>query len=350
VAEDAGFQFATVESRPISKIVECNAEIAYDGNSYAHIGAQVPGIIAEVHKDLGDTVKGGEPLVTITSTHLGAAKATYLQAAAAVALWQRNHSRETDLLDRGVSTEKDLIEAETRLSESRISLSEAKQALLSFGLSEKQIKDLRKSEDTSARYVVAAPFAGIVVDRHATVGEVVEPSRLLFAVADVSKMWALIDVYESDLLEIRTGQSVVLQVEGLRGEPIAGQITWVSSQVDPQTRTLQARAEFDNSLGLLRANMFAHAAITVRDHEPALVVPASSVQWEGCCNVVFVKNSETVYQPRKVHLGISTGTVYEVLSGVSRGEEIVTQGSFLLKTELMKGSIGTGCCEVNPGA
>lgn len=350
VAADAGLQFAAVESRPISKTVECNAEIAYDGNRYAQIGAQVPGIVAEVHKDLGDTVKLGEALVTITSTHLGAAKASYLQAAAAVALWQRNHSREADLLDRGVSTEKDLLEAETHLAESRISLSEAEQTLLSFGLSEKQIEDLRENKDTSARYVVTAPFSGIVVGRHATVGEVVDPSRLLFAVADVSHMWALIDVYESDMREVRVGQPVVLQVEGLPGESLVGHITWVSSQLDPQTRTLQARAEFDNSRGLLRANMFAHASVTVRDHVQALVVPTSSVQWEGCCNVVFVKESETVYEPRKVHLGVSTGTVYEVLSGVGHGDEVVTQGSFLLKTELLKGSIGAGCCEVNPGA
>jgi len=79
-------------------------------------------------------------------------------------------------------------------------------------------------------------------------------------------------------------------------------------------------------------------------------VPASAVQWEGCCNVVFVKKSNTAYEPRKVHLGIATGSVYQVLNGVNVGEEIVTQGSFLLKTEILKGSIGAGCCEVQPGA
>jgi cobalt-zinc-cadmium efflux system membrane fusion protein len=95
--------------------------------------------------------------------------------------------------------------------------------------------------------------------------------------------------------------------------------------------------------------MFAEARISVRDRQPALVVPTASVQWEGCCNVVFVKRSETVYEPRKVHLGVGTGTVYEVLSGVGQGEEVVTQGSFLLKTEILKGSIGAGCCETHPG-
>ncbi len=350
IADQAGLEFATIESRSITKIVESNAEVAYDGNRYAEIAAQVPGIVAAVHKDFGDTIELGEALITITSSHLGAAKASYLQAVASVALWQRNHAREADLLERGVSTEKDLLEAETRLAESRISLSEAGQALLSFGLSKMQIEDVRRTDDTSARYAITAPFSGIIVDRQATIGEQVDPSTPLFAVADVSRMWAIIDVYESDLREIQVGQPVVLHVEGLPGESFAGQITWVSSQVNPQTRTLRARAEFDNSRGLLRAHMFAQASVSVRDRQQSLVVPEASVQWEGCCNVVFVKKSETVYEPRKVHLGVATGTVYEVLSGLSRGDDVVTQGSFLLKTEILKGSIGAGCCEVDPGA
>ena len=126
-------------------------------------------------------------------------------------------------------------------------------------------------------------------------------------------------------------------------------ITWVAAHVDPRTRTLEARAELQNPGGILKANMFARASVEVRDRHPALVVPVDAVQWEGCCNVVFVKQSETLYEPRKVLLGVNTGTAYEVLDGLTGGEEVVTQGSFLLKTELLKGSIGAGCCEVNPG-
>lgn len=350
ISAQAGLELATVDIRPITKTVECNAEIAYDGRRHARIASQVPGIVSEVIRDFGDSVKAGEPLLTITSPHLGAAKAAYLQAGASVDLWESNHTREVGLLERGVSTEKDLLEAENHLAESRIALSEAEQALLGLGLASEEIQKVRRAEDTSGRYVVTAPFDAVVVDRLAAIGEVVDVSKTLMAVADVSRMWALLDVYESDLRDVRVGQPVVLNVEGLRGEPVAGHITWVSSHVDPRTRTLRARAELDNSHGMLRANMFAHASIGVRDRTPCLVVPESAVQWEGCCNVVFVKRSETEFEPRKVHLGVATGTLYEVLSGVEAGEEIVTEGSFLLKTEILKGSIGAGCCEVDPGA
>ena len=90
--------------------------------------------------------------------------------------------------------------------------------------------------------------------------------------------------------------------------------------------------------------------VAVRDRQPTMIVPRESVQWEGCCNVVFVKQNETTFVPRKVHLGPSSGAFYEVISGVEDGDVVVTQGSFLLKTEILKTNIGAGCCEAQPGS
>ncbi len=349
IAAQAGLEYATVETRPLTETVRCNAEVTYDGNRTARVVAQAPGVVAEIHRDLGDSVAAGEALVTITSPRLGAAKASYLRAVAIAALWRRNHEREAELLARGASTEKDLREAATRLAESRFSLSAAEQELLSYGFSGPQIEKILRTEDTDARYIVRAPLPGIVVDRRVVTGEGADPTKTLFTLADVSRMWANLDFHVADLRAIRTGQPVVLQADGLPGETFAGRITWVGNQVDPRTRTLRARAEFDNRNGLLRDHMFARASVAVRDRRPSLVVPAEAVQWEGCCNVVFIRESDTVFVPRQVHLGISTGTVHEVLAGVADGEEVVTSGSFLLKTEILKGSIGAGCCEVDPG-
>jgi len=349
IATEAGLEYATARVEAVSRTLECNAELAYDGNRHARLAPQVSGIVSSVDKDLGQRVEPGDVLATIVSPAFGAAKAAYLRADAVVALWEKNHAREADLLARGVSTEKDLVEADTHLAESRITLSRAEQELISLGLSSAQITRVKKTGDTTARYQVTAPFAGVVVERHAVQGEVCDPSQPLFAIADVARMWALLDVYESEAREIQAGQPVMLQVEGLTGIPFAGTITWVSSQLDPRTRTLRARAELDNSEGLLRANMFARATVTVREQMPTVVVPREAVQWEGCCNVVFVKTSETTFVPRKVHLGPATGTVFEVMQGLKGGETVVTQGSFLLKTEILKGNIGAGCCEAQPG-
>jgi len=350
VAQEAGLEFAEVKVQPVSRTLECNAILDYDGNRFARLAPQVGGLVQSVEKDLGDRVEPGEVLAVIVSPAFGAAKAAYLQARASEALWARNHAREKDLLTRGVATERDLLEAETSLAESRIAKSRAEQELMGLGLSFDQIAEVARTGDTTNKYRVTAPFTGVVVERQASVGELSDPSVPLFTVADVTRMWARLDVYESDIRDIRTSQLVVLHVEGLPGDAVAGRITWVSTQLDPRTRTLQARAELDNPDGTLRANMFARAVVTVREALPTVVVPRAAVQWEGCCNVVFVMDSPTRFLPVKVHLGPTAGPMVEVRRGLKGGETVVTQGSFLLKTEILKGSIGAGCCEAQPGS
>ena len=350
IAEEAGLEFAEVRIAPVTRTLECNAILEYDGNRFARLAPQIGGLVQSVAKDLGDQVVKGDVLAVIVSPAFGAAKAAYLQAVAAEALWQKNHAREKDLLSRGVATERDLLEAETSLAESRIARSRTEQELMGLGLTSEQIAQVARGRDTTYQYQVIAPFAGVVVERQASVGELSSPSAPLFAVADISRIWALLDVYETDIQDIKPGQSVVLHVEGLEGDPVGGETTWVSTNLDPRTRTLQARAVLHNPDGVLRANMFARAVVTVREAKPTVVVPRAAVQWEGCCNVVFVKESNTTFRPTKVHLGPTTGSMVEVRRGLVGGETVVTQGSFLLKTEILKGNIGAGCCEAQPGS
>ena len=349
VARAVALKYARVESRDVTQTILCNAEITYDRNRYARLASRAAGVIRTVNKDLGRAVTTGETLAIVDSTDLGTAKAEYLQALAFVTLWERNHARETRLLESGAAVERDMLEAETRLAESRIALSRAAQRLRNLGLSAAQLKDVAKKRDASSQLPLLAPFSGVVVDRSAVVGEVVDTQRSLLSVADTSKMWAMLDIYESDVQKISIGQSVVFAAEGLPDEQRGGHVAWISSHVDRRTRTLKVRAEISNQDGLLRSGMFGKAIITVRKNEAALVIPKDAVQWEGCCNVVFVKRSETSFEPHKVKLGYETNRFFVVEQGVDKGETIVTTGSFFLKTEILKGSIGAGCCEVEPG-
>lgn len=346
VAASIGLEFVEVRRRPITETIQCNAEVAYDGNRYVRVSSPVPGRLRAVRVVLGQEVKAGDVLLVVDSAELAAAKAEYLQSMAALELWERNDARERNLLRRGVSTEKDAMEAETRLVEVRISLSRAEQRLRSLGLVEKSIADIGENSDTSPLLPIASPLAGVVVERSAVVGESVVTTTALVAVADTSDMWAVLDLMEGDLGHVRPGQPVVLTVDGLRGETFGGRVTWIASEVDTRTRTIKVWAQIDNADGLLRANMFGRARIAVHDEEAVLVVPKAAVQWEGCCNIVFVRHSDTLFEPRKVRLGSATENHYEVLEGLAAAESVVTQGSYLLKTEILKGSIGAGCCEV----
>lgn len=345
IAERAGFSYETVTKQEVSQTLICNAELAYDGSRYAHLAPRAPGVVQAVHADLGEQVPAGHVLATVDSAALGEAKADCLQAAAMVKLWDKSFAREQRLMSRGVATERQVIEAETKLTESRIALGRAKQRLRSLGMAGSAIEAVITTGDTLSLLPVVASFAGVVVQRSAVIGEVVDTKRALFSVADTSRMWALLDVQEADVPAVRTGQSVILEVQGLRGRRLSGTLTWISSQLNRRTRTLSARAIIDNPQRQLRAGMFGKAIVNVREREPALVVPKESVQWEGCCNIVFVRQEPTLFEPRKVTLSYATGNYYVVEDGLNEGEVVVSAGSFLLKTELLKGSIGAGCCE-----
>jgi cobalt-zinc-cadmium efflux system membrane fusion protein len=345
ITRQAGLDFAEVENRSVTQTLECNAETDYNGNRYARLSSRAAGVVREVLNDIGHSVAAGDALAVIDSSELATAKAESLQAAALVTLWDKNHARKHGLMEKGIVSEKDDLEAENKLTESQIALSRCKQRLKSLGLGDAQIADALANNDTRSMLTITAPFAGDIVERDAVIGELVDTSKTLFAVADTTTMWAMLDVYEADAHKIKVGQPVVFGVDGLPGESFGGKLTWVSTRIDPKTRTLKARAEVDNSHGLLKANMFGRAQVTIHDKETLLVVPKTAVQWDGCCNIAFVKLSDTLYEPRKLRLGCDAGDYYEVASGLADGEFVVTRGSYLLKTEVMKSSIGAGCCE-----
>ena len=162
-------------------------------------------------------------------------------------------------------------------------------------------------------------------------------------------MWLLAHVYARDLLLLREGVPVLFTVDGLPGVSFEGRVNWISSQVDERTRTVRVRADLPNEDGLLRANMFGRARLVVGSDSNALSVPSGAVQTDGCCQLVFVREDEAVFAPRKVKLGAAANGYVEVLEGLEEGELVATTGSFLMKTEILKGNIGAGCCEVDPG-
>jgi cobalt-zinc-cadmium efflux system membrane fusion protein len=350
VAASIGLEYARAETRRITQTIECNATLEHDRNRHAQLSAAAAGRVETVEVDLGDRVAAGQVLAVLSAPEVGSAKASLIASRAALDLWERSAARERDLLERGVSTERDALEATSSLAEARSAAARAAEELRRLGLTAQQVEEVAETGDTSPRLPLLAPFAGIVVDRFASAGEAAEPGQPVLAVADASRVWALLDVWESDVPLVRAGQPVVVSLDALPGETFGGRLSWVAERVDPVTRTLAARAVLANPDGRLKAQLFGRAHVYVRESQAAVVVPQDAVQWEGCCNVVFVRRDDTLFEPRKVLLGTSTGAVYEVLDGLAPGDVVVTKGAFLLKTELLKGSIGAGCCDAVAGA
>ncbi|MEK7865727.1 MAG: efflux RND transporter periplasmic adaptor subunit, partial [Planctomycetota bacterium] len=161
----------------------------------------------------------------------------------------------------------------------------------------------------------------------------------------LSQMWLTIDVYEKELPKLKVDQRVTFTVEGMDSKVVRGKVVSIGAAVDDRTRTIPVRASLKNKERLLRANMFGRAQVVVHDEEEVLVLPREAVQWEGCHNVVFVRIGPSTYQTRKVELGWTGSDHVEARSGVLAGDVVVTRGSFLMKTEILKGTIGAGCCD-----
>jgi cobalt-zinc-cadmium efflux system membrane fusion protein len=170
---------------------------------------------------------------------------------------------------------------------------------------------------------------------------------VLFQVVDTSTMWADLDVPENELGAVAPEQPVIITIDGIGGREFKGAVSFIAPAVDAHTRTSTARVPLENPDGVLRAGMFGQARIITKKARVSVMVPRSAVQRAKTVHVVFVRIANDHYETRRVETGATEGPLIELVSGVRSGEDVVTQGSFLLKTETLKESIGAGCCEVD---
>lgn len=248
------------------------------------------------------------------------------------------------------TAERDRLTALRAVAVARGALESSERRLHILGLDERQVGMIgTEPHERLSRLGLKSPVAGRIVQRSVAAGESVNPSDVLFVVVDTSAMWLMADMAERDLLQMHLGLPVHFMIDGMPGVSFEGKVTWISSQVNDRTRTVRLRADLPNPDGVLRAKMFGRARIVVHDNEDVVSVPIEAVQTDGCCQLVFVQESETVFRARKVILGARANGYVEVLKGLDTGETVASTGSFLMKTEILKRNIGAGCCDVDPG-
>jgi cobalt-zinc-cadmium efflux system membrane fusion protein len=342
MVEAAGLRTTEVKALAIDESIDATAETDYLPGAHAHVVPRVPGTVVQVLASVGQSVEAGDVLAILDSQVIGESIAELRRARAILKLRERTHAQEKELARKKIGTGRDLLEAEASLEESQIELATARQRLLVQGVTAEEIDRLTDSEDMATRLEVRAPIAGEVLDVTAVVGDAAAPGRPLFAVADLSRLRLAIAIYEQDLPKVEEGQRVVFHLDGLPGERFVGHVQTVGGEVDERTRTIPVLADVKNKRAILRAGMFGHAAIRVRPAEPRIVVPKSAVQTDGDCWFVFTNPVGNVFKSRSVDLGVAYAGSYEIRGGLVEGEKIVTTGSFLLKSEVLRGEMGAG--------
>ncbi|NCO43379.1 MAG: hypothetical protein COZ06_06130 [Armatimonadetes bacterium CG_4_10_14_3_um_filter_66_18] len=240
-------------------------------------------------------------------------------------------ARETQVTKQNLAGAREVVEAESAVEQAKVELKAAGDAL--------RLLRVSAVSGTSAGVAIVAPIAGRVLDRPVNRGEVVDPTTTLFTLLNLSTVWVDANVYEKDLRRISLGQQVTVTATAFPDEPFAGKVTYVSDTLDEKTRTVKVRCEIANPRRQLKPGMFVQAQLTVGKRS-GLLVPDAAVQREGQTAVVYVTAGDGRYEKRRVKLGATSDGSHEVLGGLKAGEKVVTEGSFLVKSQEKKGELG----------
>jgi cobalt-zinc-cadmium efflux system membrane fusion protein len=340
-----GLQTDRVALRQIRTALKAQAgKILANENRLAHLSARVPGRIVAVYANLGDRVKEGDQLLLLDSPAFGEAQLEYRKARTMLRVTEKALERATALLDRGAIGVGEQQRREADYENARADLHEAEEKLHLLGMTEREIKQLAAKilpHAEVARVSLRAPFTGEVIERNATIGEIVDPNKTLFTVADLSTVWVRADFPEQQAGRLKTGLTIEVRVSAYPDTTFQGAITYVGAVIDPTTRTVTARAEVPNADGRLRPEMFAEVTL-VTDERSLLSMPRAAVQQVGSRTVAFVVRGPRRFESREVTIGQASGDYIQVVAGLTLGDEVITQGSYALKSELLREQMPTG--------
>jgi len=341
----AHLQTDRVALRPIRTALKAQAgKILANENRLAHLSARVPGHIVAVYANFGDRVKEGDRLLLLDSPAFGEAQLEYRKARTTLSVTAKAVERAQALLDRGAIGVGESQRREADYENARADLHEAEEKLHLLGMTEREIQRLAAKtlpHAEVAQVSLRAPFTGEVIERNATIGEVIDPNKMLFTVADLSTVWVRADFPEQQAGRLKTGLTIEVRVSAYPDTMFQGAITYVGAVIDPTTRTVTARADVSNPEGRLRPEMFADVTL-VTDEQSVLSVPRAAVQQVGSRTVAFVVRGPRRFESREVTLGQASNEYIQVVAGLAAGDEVVTQGSYALKSEYLREQMPTG--------
>ncbi|NOJ80386.1 efflux RND transporter periplasmic adaptor subunit [Myxococcus xanthus] len=332
----AGLQTTRAASQPFAPSLEVVGQLDFNHNRLAQLSARGEALVAKVEVDIGDRVKAGESLVVLTSAGVGESQGKLSAARARLETARAALQREEGLASRGISSRREVEEAQAALAEAQGEYQAATASLNAAGAG---------TGGSEGRYTLTAPFAGIVVSRTAVVGKTASPDETLIEVADMTTLWAILDVPEEAASQVHPGQPVTLFLDG-RGTPLVeAKVSRVAASVDKETRTVRVRVDVANPDGALKAGHYLRARIQTGSEREAVLLPRDAIQEAEGRKLAFVRLGPGVFKPVAVELGAPVGEAVPVFSGLTAGVEVVTTGAFLLKTEILKDSIGAGCVD-----
>jgi cobalt-zinc-cadmium efflux system membrane fusion protein len=329
--------------------VEAPGVLALDEKRTARLGSTVEGMVTRAMAEVGDRVRPGQALAEMMSHVVHDSWAAYRKAIAErrrreteQTFARQSEERAKRLFEaKAISrqdvqrAEADRVAADEQLDMARTEVRRAEEELEHYG-----ITNAEDPSGESGEYIpVRSPLHGVVLEKAVTQGTAVTVGTPLYVVADLSELWAVAEIDETQLPLVKAGRATELRVAAYPGENFAGRITFVGDMVNPKTRRVTVRCQVPNADGRLKPEMYAQVTLSAGEPHAVVAVPQAAIQEIEGRPVVFVRTAKGAFEKREVAVGPEAEGWVEVRGGVREGEAVATTGSFLLKSELLKGSM-----------
>ncbi|MES2299397.1 MAG: efflux RND transporter periplasmic adaptor subunit [Pseudomonadota bacterium] len=329
----AGIKTALLQEQEVGEQIAVTATIGANQDRYASIAPRVAGKVARVLVSQGDRVMRGQTLALIDSVEAGEAQSLYAQAATEAALANSAVQRAEKLFADQIIPQKDYLRARADADKTRAVLRAASERRHALG-----IGDSAQRAGEPSVFPVLAPFDGTVVEKKAVLGELAQPDKALFAVADMSNVWIETDLFEKDLAKVKLGVPASVTVAAYPDQVFQGKVTYISSVMDKETRTIKARVDVSNGDGKLKLGMFANAQIGTAGVAKALLLPQDAVVLIQGQATAFIQDGHG-FAARPVELGDKLRGQVVVKGGIRAGETVVVHGAYALKAKMLKSQI-----------
>ena len=335
-AERAGVKVEEVKPQALGETLVVTATIRPDQDKVARIASRIEGRITSAPAKLGDRVRAGQALATLDSVAVGEAHAAWMQAQSDLRIAESDFQRAESLVKDEIVPRKDFLRAQAERDKAAAAVRAAAGRLRVLGGS------AVAGDASSASFAVTAPFAGTVIEKKATLGDLASPSEPLYTIADLRRVWIQADLPEAALAKVRVGANAKVSVPAYPGENFDGRVGYIGAALDKDTRTVAARIEVANADGRLKPEMFATAMIEVAGNKRELIsLPDAAIVLMQGQPTVFVYE-QGAYEMRVVEPGERAGGRTVVKAGLAAGEQVVTAGAYALKARKLKSQLGHG--------
>jgi len=325
----AHVQVVSVQKTRLPRVLRLTGTVTYNLFKTTPVFTAVGGPVHEILVAPGETVQEGQALLTVNSPDYSLLRSTYLKARDTFELADKNFKRAQDLYAHQAIAERDLQQAESDRTQAQADVQSSEDAIRALGFSD---PDALLKAPATAQIPLRAPVAGEITDRLVGPGQLLQGGATqCFTISDMTSVWVLVNVYQSDLGSVHEGDSVDITTDSYP-ETFHGRISYISPAMDPNTRTLQARIVTDNPAKKLKNNMYVTAMVHAGEIPDALLVPDAAVLRDTENQpFVYVQSAANKFARRLVTLGESQGGETQITSGLRQGEQVVGDGSLFLQ-------------------